>query len=250
MLGTAPALGRRGRLLSDRELAEQPLKWLKYLVMDRVGLEPIEKVATQIHRFNFSTLHDAERWCENRLADRDTNSLVVAKVVPWDVGAQLENFRIYSAGEIQPTFAEIVARYGHLRHEIWGCDSSIAASGFNVGGRFTFPYRDSKQTMEIVWFGSPREIESVRIPGFDKPYLKAIRHKFSGALTPITEYLPEIHNESIDLEVMRGDAADLSARMRERTAAITEVAELLRGIGAQEICFCFKMSRERLTIID
>lgn len=240
--------------LREPELATEPLKWLKYLVMDRAGLEPIDKIADQIRRFTLRDVTGVRAWIRERLgaATDPIGQLVVIKVVPWDVGAQLANYRVTVTQQIDPALEEIRRSHGGLEHELWCCGSSVGKEGFNLGGRLTYPGGGRDQVLELVWYGSPRNVESALLPGFNLPYLRAVRSP--GGLGLAVEALRVPAHDppypSPGDRVWIDDLRQVTRALATRAPAMADLVTALHDIGAREICFCFKVSDGRLTIID
>jgi hypothetical protein len=240
--------------LSESELATEPLKWLKYLVMDRAGLEPIDKIADQIRRFTLPDTAGARAWIRERLdaANDRTGQLVVIKIVPWDVGAQLANYRVTALEQIDPTFQEILRHHDELEHELWCCGSSVGREGFNLGGRLTYPSGGLDQVLELVWYGSPRKVESALLPGFNLPYLQAVRSPgglgFAVEALRVPDHSPPYPPPGD--QVWIDDLRQVTRALATRAPAMADLVTALHDIGAREICFCFKVSDGRLTIID
>ena len=240
-------------LLTDDEVSEQPLKWLKYLIMDRVGLEPIEKIAGQVKRFRLSLSADARKWVHSQLCEAASvphqMPLIVLKVIPWDTGAQLRNYRIHHVDEIDKVFSLITETYRGLDHELWCCQSSVSSEGFNLGGRLTLPQAGKEQVIEMVWYASPRMIESIRLHEFDLPYLRASRNAGQSSFSVVTLHIPDRYRgkeQSMWIDDFRWVAMELSTRV----PSMELLGTALREIGAREVCFCFKVSDARLTVID
>jgi len=242
----------RAPILSRSELGREPLKWLKYIVMDRLGVESIERVRSQIRRFSLDDISSARDCARELVAEHaeDRGRLVVAKVVPWDRGAQLANFRMQTIADVDRSFASIIDTFAHQRHELWCCDSSIRTDGFNLGGRINFPGLGRAQVLELVWFASPRSIESVSLPGFHLPYLKAIRPAYA---RPEDFEFETVHippDSELDRHTQLADALEVANALDSRFSNMLTLVSTLRQIGAGEVCYCFKVSEGELTIID
>lgn len=236
--------------LSPEELAREPLKWLKYIVLDRAGVEPLSRVERQIHRFRLSDLSTARTWIKTRLADQSAvDRQVIAKVVPWERGAQLANFRILREDEVDATLDAIATRYTDRDYELWSCESSIAASGLNLGGRISYPRDGLPQVVELVWLGSPRMIEAVDSPGFSHPYLKASRAQDASSFT-VDRILSGPTGNGLERADLENDFVDVLHELSARERAMRRLVGMLRKIGANEVCFCFKISDGHLTVID
>jgi len=236
-------------LLAPSEVRQEPVKWLKYLAMDRVGLEPIDKIAGQIARFRLSTVADARRWLYAHLAESPSaGQMCVLKIVPWEAGAQLRNYRVFGVDDIDRVLQEVSATHV-ADHELWCCASSVSRNGFNVGGRLTVPAGDSPQVCELIWYASPRLIETVSLPECELPYLRATRR---GAIAPFeidVLHIPEMHRAR-PTRLWRDDFQWIAEELLSRRASMRLMVDALRGIGASEVCFCFKVSKGRLTVID
>ncbi len=238
-------------LLRPEELASAPIKWLKYVLLDRVGLEPLREIERQINRFSVAALSDAEEWAVNRFREfrgSHLDLMVVVKIVPWNKGAQLKNYRLFSERDVEPAFRDIRATVTSKAIEIWCCESSVRKDGFNLGGRFSFPLDSGKQVFEVVWFGSPRLIESMRIPEFHLPYARAAR---DSAHRPLR--LDVLHVPSEYASATTSWAEDLwwiARQLQFRRSSIDLLGSALRSLGASEVCLTFKVSDGHLTIID
>src|SRR4051812_29015233 len=87
-------------VFTDTELEEEPIKWLKYLLLDRSGVESLDTIRGQIFRFSTNSVGEAELWANERLRMASASrrqTMIVAKLIPWDQGAQLKNYRMLSA---------------------------------------------------------------------------------------------------------------------------------------------------------
>lgn len=239
-------------LFTIEEVQHEPIKWLKYLVLDRTGVESIKKISSQIHRFTLRHLDIAINYTRNiytQSSNQDTKMTVV-KVVPWNRGAQLKNFRIFSVGDIEEIFRKIRDEFGEWEHELWLCESSVKDSGFNLGGRLTFPQLGQSQYIELVWYASPRLVESFSQTGFDYPYLRATR--LLGTIEFQTEvlYIPDLYKNERFPNIWMDDFRNVARLLALRRDSINSLLNTLGTFGAKEVSFCFKVTNGLLTIID
>jgi hypothetical protein len=240
-------------IYTEAELNSEPIKWLKYLLLDRAGVEPIEKIKSQIHRFALDNVSNAQEWVTERLtasSDIQRNVMVVNKLVPWDQGAQLKNFRVFNVDDVHVVFQEIKNDMAKGAHELWCCESDTASSGFNLGGRINFPKDDNPQIVELVWFASPRLIESVRIPEFDHPYLRAESSIIDPMFEITTLHIPDEYKSEAGEGLWEEDFVAVLSLLGTRRSAMNRLVSILQGFGANEVCFCFKIDDGVLTIID
>jgi hypothetical protein len=235
------------------ELSREPLKWLKYLLLDRVGLESIVKISSQINRFNLQDIESAKRWVHERFCSTSTPGLkriIVAKVVPWNRAAQLKNYVMLGIEQIEPSFKEILGDFPNCQHELWCCESSIGEVGFNIGGRLDFHRRTQDQILELVWFATPRTIESVQLPSFAYPYIRAIGEVQKPKFEIELFHVPESYGKYRARELWMQDYVWVARELGSRRRSIDLLVSTLYEFGAREVCFCFKVSDGRLTIID
>jgi hypothetical protein len=241
------------RVLSDEQLEREPLKWLKYLLMDAAGLEPITKIASQIQRFGLDRFDQAIEWIEHRLTTLEcegADHLIVAKVVPWDRGAQLRNFRLHSVHDLHAALGDIRSLFTDDQYcQLWCCESSVASSGFNLGGRITWPDGRGPQILELVWYKSPRFVELVSLPSFATPYLRAERAHSVASFEIGILHIPAPYDEQGN-EALLSHFHAIALELERRRAGLRELVSYVRALGAGEVCFCFKVSDGELTVID
>ena len=238
---------------SETDIQREPIKWLKYILLDRFGIEPLQKVTAQIHRFSTEELAQAREWTTDRFqsqADNGSSLMVVLKLVAWDKGAQLRNYRMFKLDDVCSTFSSLLKADLMPFAQIWCCESDVSGRGLNLGGRFTFAYGRTEHLLELVWFASPRLLESVRIPEFANPYCRALKNANRDDFEIVEEHVPPLHSESINREMMRSDVAHVVERIGWRMTAMQRLVTLLRQEGAREVCFCFKVTAGILSVID
>lgn len=238
---------------TDTEIAEQPIKWLKYLLLDRTGVESIGKVSKQIHRFPLNDIEAAEDWALNRMriaSDCNRHRMVVGKLVPWDQGAQIKNYRMLSIEDVHEAFMEIRSDIGRGAHELWCCESDTDKSGLNLGGRLNYPRDCGTQTLELVWYASPRLIENVRIAGFEHPYLRAERSAADPQFRITKLHVPARYHAENKADAWQIDFHEVLWLLGVRQTAMQRLVALLHRFGAKEVCFCFKVTNGYLTVID
>jgi len=241
--------GREAVVFSKKEIREEPIKWLKYLLLDKLGLESISVIEDQIFRFDFHELEDAKSLAKTML-ERDANQMFVIKVVPWDIGAQLKNYRLYSGEHIEDCFAQLTRDFPLKTHEIWCCGSSVSNDGFNLGGRITFPLGSKEHILEMVWFSSPRRLEQVSLPNFEYPYIQSIGSRYSFQFEISKLHLPATPASPIIMDELMGDYYQFMSLLEDRRENMEKLSQFLFKFGAQEVAYTFKVSNGRLTIID
>lgn len=238
-------------LFSNDELLKEPLKWLKYLVMDRVGLEPISKISYQIKRFNIFSVELAKNWANKQFSTSlESEKMIVAKVVPWDYGAQLKNYVMFSQLDVEPNFKKIMDEYPHIPYELWCCESPIGAEGFNLGGRINYPKGDKNQILELVWYASPRLIEKVNLSSFKYPYLRAERNSTNPQFRIKVLHIPSEYSIKTGVNIFEEDFKWIAKELEYNRKPLELLSSTLYEFGAKEICFCFKVTEGNLTIID
>ena len=247
----SPTYGASEKVFTEEELSREPLKWLKYLLLDRTGLERIDNIATQINRFSLLDIDTAKAWVLNRFSFAENvygNQMIVAKVVPWDSGAQLKNYRMFRREDADVAFEKIASDFPKVAHELWCCESPVGSKGLNAGGRLTYPESGNPQSLELVWFASPRFLESVKLPEFQFPYLRAERTFINPTFDIRVLHVPSSY--SIDRQHFLGDFEWVARELEAKKLAMKVLVNSIRELGAAEVCFTFKLMDERLTITD
>ena len=242
-------------VFSREELGAEPLKWLKYLLLDRAGVESIGIIASQIHRFSLQDCAKAKEWARaaaTKAGAEGVEFMIVAKLVPWNTAAQLRNYRIGSLDDLETQFAAIQKDGREHSCQLWLCESSVGRDHLNLGGRITFPGPNGQQqqTLELVWFASPRMVENVGRTGFAYPYLRAIRKDSVTPFRIVDLQSSEKYRAQLSNEAMVEDYRYILSVIARREASMRRLLDAVWGFGAKEACFCFKMIHEVLTIID
>ena len=240
-------------IYTESELAIEPLKWLKYLLLDRSGVESIDRIKEQIHRFSIEDIEAAEIWVQQRMdfAEKERNSVcIVCKLVPWDQGAQLKNFRIHSIEDVGNAFTEIRHDLQKGAHELWCCESEMGISGLNLGGRLNYPLDCGTQTIELVWYTSPRSIENIGREGFEYPYIRAVRSTVNPEFSVSSIYVPNQYQIGEKFDSWYDDFNSVLWLINSRQPSMQRLVDILHNFGANEVCFCFKVTDGQLTIID
>ncbi len=239
-----------------REIETLPLKWLKYLLLERVGFTTTQQLEHTIHRFAPSNLNAARERCYSLLASPKYStyrSLIIVKVVFFDQAGQLPNFRITAPNDIEVIFESRLQPFLHKAHEVWLCESDIAESGVNFGGRLAYSLGDLYQNslIEIVWYSSPRRIEEYKSKRFHFPYLRA--HNVPGT----SQYVIDTLDIPPKYQIMARREQELIAdyhwvlqsiyRHRESQQRLEAI---LHRANARELSLEFKASNGRFSIID
>jgi hypothetical protein len=242
-------------VFTDYESRELPLKWLKYLLLERVGLTTLQELDETIHRFPVADAKKAKNFCYQLLKSRNTenSNMIVLKVVFSDRAGQLPNFRIYRRSDIPTAFESALAQYMTEAQEIWLCQSEIAHSDANFGGRLSMPgnvvYAPS--ILEIVWFTSPRLLEEYRTKSFAYPFLRAYKRPGSLQFRLDELHLPEKWRvEPNEKERFLQDAQWVLYSLKSHREALDKLELILFGAGANELSIEFKASGGKFSIID
>jgi hypothetical protein len=265
-----PAFGDEGQLTFGRrpvvtghpvftqsELASEPLKWLKYVLLGRLGLRPLEELAQDINRYPINRWRSAQARCKALLAkahQRQLSTLIVVKLVPMDKAGQLANFRISHVKEIEGAFKSALATRSPVDVEIWLCQSVIEIGGTNLAGRLTLPSLNSlaPSYIEVVWYASPRLLENINLSTFPYPYLFAVRqpgqlvHRVKILHIPSKYRSPNRAVSARFLENFRW----LEAQVASHKDKIATVELMLQAAGANEVSLEFKSDNGCFRFID
>lgn len=231
------------------EIENEPLKWLKYLLLEKVNATTIQELESTIQRYKLSERSRIIADCENLLAASNSQKMVVLKIVFFNKAGQLPNFRIYSSNEINSTIDDALNRFRESAYEMWTCHSGIDIQGSDLGGRISWQNSGfSSIPIEIVWFASPRLIESYRSINFDFPYLRAEKlpgtRQFNIKILNMPNKFRHSNNKYLK------DFQRVLNELFFYENSILKLKEILFGSGANELCIEFKISNNRFSIID
>lgn len=244
------------RVFTEYEIETMPLKWLKYLLLERVGLTSMKQLEQSIHRFSPADVNKAKEYCHATLESHISNdyrSLIIVKVVYFEQAGQLPNFRITIEEDIASIFDGDLKPYMRTAYEIWLCESDIAESGINLGGRLAYPlgnvYQDT--VVELVWYSSPRRIEEYRSHSFRFPFLGARRRPGSSQFVVDVMHIPfKYQSETATAPNLLADFHWVLQRLYDHSEPRQRLEQILRGAGAKELSLEFKASSGRFSIID
>lgn len=244
-------------LFTQKEL-EEPTKWLKRLLMARIGLITVQELETQIHRYSLAELALARTECftiASSAAASKKNFMIVLKVVPKGEAGLLRNFRIYSPGEVDGTFQQIEGYCEPLDqsgHKLWFCLSIIDPKTLSLGGRITLSGGHRPNQIEMTWYTSPRRIEEFVGVGFPFPFWRAIRPVGKLAFRTDFIHVPEDflvgHHDSVDDYLQ--DARLVLRRIWQYSTAIEDLCNVLFAAGVNEVSLEFILNAGILTFID
>jgi hypothetical protein len=243
-------------IFSFHELTNEPLKWLKYVLLGRLGLRPLNKLATEIKRFPIESIREAQEQCVELMTNavnRNQNILLVIKLVPMDFAGQLPNFRITNLDEITSAFRSVVATQRLFDREIWICESITEIGKLNLAGRYILPStRSLSMILEVLWYTSPRLLETVNLSVFPYPYLRA-RCKAGNSQFQIEElHIPSelVSKQVTSEEGVLEDFHWLLRNIYTFREKINELEAVVTAAGAQELSLEFKSDNGNFRFID
>lgn len=240
------------------ELENEPLKWLKYLLLARLGLRSIRKLSDDIHRYNYDDWHLAKRECFELIIKShllQAHILIVVKLVPMLQAGQLPNFHITSEDDINVVFDRLHSARRPEHVEVWVCQSMIDVKNTNFAGRLSFPTSKHYGVtwLEVVWNTSPRLLESiVHQETFAYPYLRANRQVGKMCFDVNKLFIPNKYK----VEFGKGatsfikDFLWLKSQFKRYAEKIAILENILASQGAREISLEFKVDNNRFQFID
>lgn len=239
-------------VFTQEELDTSPLKWLKYVLLARVGLSSITELNKTIKRFEKDDISAIRYECEKLFSNDSENELMaVIKLVSIDKAGQLPNHRIYSRRDIDNT-VEFIKENLRVAQEIWICTSTVGEGNSNFGGRITFPMdgKFAPNLLEMVWFTSPRKIQDFTLEYFEYPFVSAC--KFPGTITycPKIFHIPAKFNSSILKTMMASDMQSLLQIVDNFKDNVESLKMILHSAGAKELSLEFKSSFGKISFID
>jgi hypothetical protein len=244
-------------VFTSAELANEPLKWLKYLLLARLGLRPLEELTQDIQRYPFSNWQVAQSRCIDFLVkaqQHQQSSLIVVKLVPMDKAGQLPNFHISQLEEVEKVFKAVCAARQPTDVEIWFCQSTVGIGTLSLAGRLTLPGYSSfgPSWLEVVWYTSPRLLENIDLSTFPYPYLRAVRHTGQLAYRVDKLHIPPTYLSSMDTDATQflRDFQWLGTQIASYREKIATLEAILTYAGANELSLEFKSDAGHFRFID
>jgi hypothetical protein len=240
-------------VFGQQELEQSPLKWLKYVLLAQLGLRPIKELEKDIRRFAINDWLLAKDCCRQLLANAKKDKLsilLVVKLVPLDKAGQLPNFRITKDDNLDKIFDEIVLNITSEYREVWICQTIVDFNTRSFAGRFTIPgYQNyGASWLEVVWFTSPRLLETINWNNLTQPSLRAFRPVGSIEFRIEKMHIPS--NDPLELKRYTQDFIWLKSKIEENKEKISELETILSTAGAHELCLEFKVDNGHFQFID
>lgn len=244
-------------IFTPEELSHEPLKWLKYVLLGRLGLRPLHELGKEIKRFPVLNWAEAQEQCIELLINakqQQQQILVVIKLVPMDSAGQLPNFRITGMEAVASAFRNARAACRPIFKEMWLCGSAIDVGGLNLAGRITLPGFNSTASsiIEVVWYTSPRLIENLDVSTFPYPYLRAQR--LFGRSNYQVEQLHIPTSSAVNGIVSQKELLDEFAWIMKQIffhrEKIADLEAIVANAGANELSLEFKSDNGNFRFID
>ena len=242
------------RIFSPDEIALEPLKWLKRLMLVRQGLSSMEVLESEISRFPAKRMAEAKSQCLALALEAHEfgkNFMIVLKIVPRDTVGLIPNYRVYYPEAIDDVFSRLEGASTSDEDELWYCLSIVDSATLSLGGRVVIPSDSSSETVELVWYTSPRLIEEFNGSNFDYPFLRARRHNGEIRYRNELLYVPDqfqLNKQSRDRYVEEGNWA-INEVWRHRSGIDAICGTVFRA-GAREISIEFRVNVGNLVFID
>ncbi len=243
-------------VFTKAELNREPLKWLKYLLLVRLGLRSIKELTQTIKRYPINHWHVAQSHCVDLLASSLQNHeqlLVVVKLVPVEKAGQLPNFQIRRLDEVEVAFTAAWKAHRPTDQEIWLCKSRVGPGTMSFAGRLCLPGRNSfgPSRLEVVWYTSPRLLENIHLSSLKYPFLSAelgigkLSFQIKKLFIPLDHSSKGLTKTQLLNEFQfLGNQIALHREKIETLQTIVEVA------GANELSIEFQSNNGRFQFID
>ena len=243
-------------IFSSQELRNEPLKWLKYVLLGRLGLRPLDRLTEEINRFPIELMSEAQKQCVKVMThaiNKNQDVLLVIKLVPMDFAGQLPNFRITKLEDIASAFKAVGATKRFFDREIWLCESITEVGKLNLAGRYILPSTKSLSAiLEVLWYTSPRLLETINLSIFPYPYLRA-RCKVGNMKFHVEElHIPSnlLSNQVTNEEGILEDFNWLLRNIYTFKEKINELEAVVTTAGAHELSLEFKSDNGHFRFID
>jgi len=191
----------------------EPLKWIKNLILVHFGLRTEEILNKEIKRYpieKYTLLLDD---ISLELKKKTASILYILKLVPENKVYKLENFQISNESHISDVCNVLKEKDLEQYAEIWCCKSYNVNSPHYSSGRILFKNSvvDIGQTIEHVWENTPRSLETFD-QSADIKYIRVSRigwgrryktEKTTLCLQKQYQYIPYFHLVLFEIERLR-----------------------------------------------
>jgi len=156
-------------------------KWRKWLLMEAIGLTPVGFRENEVKRYLSTEIDHVIRYlyktfAAHQSANAQTDLLVVVKPIDSTAFGQFPNIRFRSLDELPFASREIRSHITPAACELWVCKTQLDYLPGTFAGRYLVhlhPVRE--EVIEIVWWESPRLLNSIAINDTPNPYLMSKR---------------------------------------------------------------------------
>ena len=246
------------KIFSDDEMESLPLKWLKYLLLEKVSISASNTHKFSIHRFLNTEINATKQKCyllfSKNKNEPDKSLMIVVKLVSMNQAGQLSNYRLYSVDEIDKTLDTVKKRIWEDKKikEIWLCVSSVSQTTNDYGGRISFDLTSKYQPtiLEMVWYTSPRLIENFSQHGFEYPFMRLSKLPCKKEYKIVEIYVPTKFSSTTLVNKLKQNAQELLYFLYTKQDNIKILQSILSRAGSQELSLEFKKSFGGIHIID
>jgi len=240
---------------SLQELESAPLKWLKRLLLVRVGLSSMETLLAEIQRFPMNKLDEARECCwliATQAAEDGRPFMIVLKPVPKDSVGRIPNFRVYEPSQVDGVFSTLKSAYAETDREVWFCLSIVDDTTLSLGGRYTMSKEYGPEIVEMIWYTSPRLIEEVSLPSFPFPFWRAKRYPGTLGFQTDLLHIPAKYGGKTDESQKKflREAHWVMGTIRRYWGSIECLCAILYAAGAREVSLEFRVNAGDLAFID
>ena len=232
----------------------EPKKWQKWMLMETIGLTPQGFRNSEVRRYAPSEINRVVDYISNELSasaqpHSEQGSLFIVKVIDATLFGQFPNIRFRTRDDLRGALEKIRSQIMAGTVEVWICKTTIDYSPISFAGRYLVQLEPLRhEIIELVWWDSPRILNSISHEDFDVPYLVAER--FSGQMAyRINQFRPG-KKYALELSDSVECVRIVCEHLRRYSNAVSDFESLVERCGLSAYNLEFKFAKGRGVTID
>ncbi len=224
-------------------------KWKKYKLLTHLGFIEDNYLQNAIKRFQRSELESLLKFISSFFSEgSNTHKLIIIKFVTKEGFGQLYNLRVEQQYSNEWILQQIFEHTVDSVIQYWACTVDIAPETGNFSGRYLADAQNyAPQIIEIIWWTSPRFLESNLHQGI-YPYSRHIR--LPGQLSYTTEEIILPKSRPFSISVVNYCMQSIIELINSHINSIQILESAISACGLSTYSLEFKFENGKGTFID